>query len=71
MVLLLAKDGKNIFVVGGANTIHPLLENNWIDELQISIISILLGNAIAAFSNRNENSTHLKLIHSQTNNLGL
>lgn len=45
------KEGKNIFVDGGAQIINELLRSRLIDELYISIIPILLGKGIPMFDN--------------------
>lgn len=41
--------GGDIFIIGGANTIAPLIENNLIDEYQIATIPIILGQGISLF----------------------
>lgn len=46
---LKAKDGKNIFIDGGAEVVNKLLKNNMIDELILSIIPIFLGSGISLF----------------------
>lgn len=52
LVLNLKKvPGKNIFVDGGAETVHQLLQDDLIDEFYISIIPILLGDGIPLFRN--------------------
>lgn len=38
--------GKGIWICGGAKIIHPLLQQNLIDEFRITIIPILLGRGI-------------------------
>lgn len=43
------KDGKNIWICGGANLINQLLKANVIDEYYISIIPTLLGDGIKLF----------------------
>jgi dihydrofolate reductase len=43
------KEGKNIFVDGGAEVIHTLLQENLIDEFYISILPILLGEGVRLF----------------------
>ncbi|MGL4644424.1 MAG: dihydrofolate reductase family protein [Vagococcus fluvialis] len=42
--------GKDIFIVGGASIIKPLVEENLIDEYQLAIIPTLLGEGIPLFS---------------------
>ncbi|MBK9017443.1 MAG: dihydrofolate reductase [Saprospiraceae bacterium] len=48
---LKAKQGKHIFVDGGAAIVHELLKHDLIDEFYISIIPILLGEGISLFKN--------------------
>jgi dihydrofolate reductase len=43
------KEGKAIFVDGGAEVIHILLKENLVDEFYISIIPILLGEGVRLF----------------------
>ena len=43
------EDGKGIWICGGAKIIHPLLQQNLIDEFRITIIPILLGRGIPLF----------------------
>lgn len=43
------KEGKNIFIDGGAEVVNSLLKENLIDEFYISIIPILLGAGIRLF----------------------
>ncbi|MBD0369102.1 MAG: dihydrofolate reductase [Flavisolibacter sp.] len=58
---LKCKEGKNIFIDGGAQVINELLKNNLVDEMYISIIPILLGDGISLFKNeRPENRLELK-----------
>lgn len=46
---LKTEQGKNLFIVGGAQVIKTLLENKLIDEFIITMIPILLGNGIPLF----------------------
>jgi dihydrofolate reductase len=46
---LKSREGKNIFVDGGAEIVHLLLTENLIDEITVSIIPILLGDGIRLF----------------------
>jgi dihydrofolate reductase len=46
---LKAKEGKDIYVDGGAEAVHALLQDDLIDEIRISIIPILLGDGIPLF----------------------
>ena len=43
------KEGKDIFVDGGAEVIHTLLKDHLVDEFYISIIPILLGEGVRLF----------------------
>ena len=43
------QEGKDIYCDGGAEIVNVLLKNNLIDEYQISIIPILLGEGIKLF----------------------
>lgn len=46
---LKTKEGKNIFVDGGAEIVHELLKHHLIDEYIISIIPILVGSGKKLF----------------------
>lgn len=46
---LKAKQGKNIFIDGGAEIVNELLKDNLIDEFIISIIPIFVGNGTKLF----------------------
>ncbi|MBL0741520.1 dihydrofolate reductase family protein [Chryseolinea lacunae] len=48
------KDGKNIWLFGGAEIIHPLLEEDLVDELMLSIHPLLLGDGLPLFRKLNE-----------------
>lgn len=48
---LKSRDGKNIFVDGGAKLVNELLKQSLIDEMVISIIPITLGDGIRLFQN--------------------
>lgn len=43
------KDGKSIWICGGAKIIQPLIQDNLIDEYYISIIPTILGDGIRLF----------------------
>ena len=47
---LKTKEGKDVFIVGGASIIKPLIEANLIDEYKLAIIPTLLGEGIPLFS---------------------
>lgn len=43
------KEGKNIYIDGGAKTIAQFLNNNLIDEMVVSIVPQLIGQGIKLF----------------------
>lgn len=47
---LKAEQGKAIWICGGANIIHQLMEHDLMDEYHISIMPILLGKGIRLFT---------------------
>lgn len=47
--ILKSKEGKHIFIDGGAELVNELLKLNSIDEFIISVIPIFLGNGIRLF----------------------
>lgn len=61
------QQGKDIWICGGANLIHQLMNDNLIDEYIISIIPTLLGSGIKLFQ-ENEHKILLKLIKTQSSN---
>ena len=46
---LKAKEGKDIWICGGADIIRQLMEQNLIDMYRISVIPIILGDGIRLF----------------------
>lgn len=46
---LKSKEGKNIFIDGGAEVVNELLKQNLIDEFIISIVPVLVGDGIKLF----------------------
>jgi dihydrofolate reductase len=46
---LKSREGKNIFIDGGAEIVNELLEDKLFDELIISVIPVLLGDGIKLF----------------------
>ncbi len=61
------KEGKNIWICGGASIINQLISLNLIDEYIISIIPTLLGGGIKLFDNSCEEHK-LKLIQTRNYN---
>ena len=64
---LKSKEGKNIWICGGANLTQQLMQNDLIDEYYISVIPTLLGSGIRLFGNL-ENEIKLKVLKTQTYN---
>ncbi|HLO90290.1 MAG: dihydrofolate reductase family protein [Chloroflexota bacterium] len=50
LVSLLKSQGKRIFIEGGANIIHQLMQHNLIDEYFIATVPILLGSGTRLFT---------------------
>lgn len=61
---------QNIYCDGGSETIFQLLQYNLIDEMNISIIPILIGNGIPLFK-KSEFSKNLKLLSVNSFSSGL
>ncbi len=64
------KEGKNIFIDGGAEIAHTLLKENLIEEFCISIIPVLVGDGIRLFKDGRPEQK-LKLISSKQFDTGL
>ncbi len=64
------KNGKNIFIDGGAELVNALMKNKLIDEFIISIIPIFLGDGIALFKPGYQEQK-LKLVNSTSFSSGL
>lgn len=58
------EEGKDIWIVGGAQIIAPLIANNLIDEYVITTIPIILGKGIPLFS-ETDAAIKLKVVDSQ------
>jgi dihydrofolate reductase len=43
------QSGKHTWLIGGADLIHDFIENDLIDEYQITILPVILGNGIPLF----------------------
>ncbi len=59
--------GKDIWICGGADIIHQLMQKNLIDIYYISIIPTILGNGIPLFGPIGS-ELKLKLVNTQTSN---
>jgi dihydrofolate reductase len=55
-----AADDKNVGIWGGANVITQYLQAGLLDEIQIHLIPILLGNGVRLFQNLNPAGIELK-----------
>lgn len=64
------REGKNIFIDGGAEIVNILMQDDLIDEFVISLIPVFLGSGIRLF-NDNRPESSLKLINSQSFEKGL
>ena len=67
---LKAKEGKNIFIDGGAEVVDALLKDKLIDEFVISVIPVLLGDGVRLFKDGRPEQK-LELISSQHFEKGL
>ncbi|MFG6494627.1 dihydrofolate reductase family protein [Fictibacillus sp. UD] len=67
---LKSKEGKNIFVDGGAEVVRELKSLNLIDEYVISFIPIMLGKGIRLFK-ETEAESKLELVESRAFESGL
>lgn len=61
------ESGRGIWICGGANIIHPLVQADLIDEYYISIIPTLLGSGIRLWGEVNK-EMKLKQVRTQTYN---
>lgn len=67
---LRASGGKDVWIMGGAQTINAFLAANAIDRLDLFTVPVLLGDGIPLFAvGRPE--THLKFVSAQTYDKGL
>jgi len=64
------KDGKNIWLLGGASIANEFLKNDLIDEFIITIIPVLLGDGISLFKD-GLHEKKLKLIKVKDFNMGV
>lgn len=64
---LKARDGKSIWICGGAHIVQQLINEDMIDEYYISVIPTILGRGIRLFD-KAEKEIKLKLCKTQTYN---
>jgi dihydrofolate reductase len=67
---LKAKEGKNIFIDGGAEVVNALSKENLIDEFCISVIPVLLGEGVRLFKDGRPEQK-LKLVSTKQFDTGL
>lgn len=67
---LKSKEGKNIFIDGGAEIVNILMKNDLIDEYIISVIPVFLGSGIRLFNDGRPESC-LRLVSSVSFEKGL
>jgi len=48
------KKGKNIWLFGGSEIIHPLIQEDVVDELMLAVHPIVLGGGVPLFKNLDE-----------------
>lgn len=58
--ILQQEKGKNIWICGGANLVNQCIEEDLIDEYQITIVPVILGDGIRLFG-KNNKSIKLKM----------
>jgi dihydrofolate reductase len=51
------KKGKNIWLFGGSEIIHPLLQEDLVDEMMLAIHPVLLGGGLQLFKGLDERKT--------------
>ena len=51
------KKGKNIWLFGGSEIIHPLLQENLVDEMMLAVHPVLLGGGVPLFKELGERKT--------------
>lgn len=61
------KEGKDVWICGGADIVQQLIQNNLIDEYYISVVPTVLGSGIRLFGTTPD-EIKLKLISTQTYN---
>lgn len=64
---LVEKDGKDIWICGGASVIDPLIRENLIDIYDISVIPTLLGGGVRLFGAM-EQALELRLASARNSN---
>jgi dihydrofolate reductase len=62
--------GKNIWLFGGSEIIHPLIQQDLVDEMMLSIHPVLLGDGVPLFKKLDERKS-LRLSDSITYPSGL
>lgn len=65
------KNGKGIWICGGANIINQLIRSKLIDKYYISVIPKILGSGIRLFDDNNSTLLKLNLINTKSYNNGI
>jgi dihydrofolate reductase len=63
------QDGKDVWVIGGSKLNTMLLNENFLDEIQVFVMPIIIADGINLFESL-PNETKLTLIHSQSYSTG-
>ncbi|PSL07727.1 dihydrofolate reductase family protein [Cecembia rubra] len=64
------REGRNLFIVGGAQVVKMVLDAGLMDEMIISIVPVLLGDGIPLFS-KGIPASNLKLVSTRNFESGL
>lgn len=67
---LVQKEGKNIFIDGGAELVNTLLKAQQVDEIYLSVIPVILGDGVRLFHTGNPMQVS-KLLSTQQFSTGL
>lgn len=67
---LVQKEGKNIFIDGGAELVNTLLKAQQVDEIYLSVIPVILGDGVRLFHTGNPMQVS-KLVSTQQFSTGL
>lgn len=59
--------GKNIWISGGANIVHQLMDEDLVDVYNVTIIPTILGSGVRLFK-KGKNEIKLSLVKAQTYN---
>ena|SRR5579859_8065300 len=57
-----ASGDKNVMVIGGANTVQQLIKAGFVDEIQVGIMPVLLGEGLRLFEHLGTDAIRLEKI---------